>query len=433
MRQLLLRRSDSKRKRRREEEWRQSSMKGRKLSLTHRRKRKGSERRRWRKGRRREEERGSRRKRRGEQLNGLQTGAVGGQNEKEGRSQPWTGVRGEKKEEVRQNDQEELGSLQREADGGTGRRRKKASGTGKLMIGQLQGGRMIDRLQDEMIEVLEGMRIGLLQEGMMGLQEGVKALEDGDEGMPRQRETTDRQEGTLEDEMLLQEGTTEIDPEISEPLEEMTEVQGETLEMIVVPGGTSGETEILIVDREGTSEGTETRIVDLEETLEATETLLEETLAAMMTAPLEETPLKSAVPLTGEGTAPLRPPEKKGTALLREETTLETAGVEVGERDLREMTLHHQDEKNQENDPRHDKTNLSLLEPLLNRLVKMPMTAGRPWPRNRVGSHEKFLDVLVSNTRAFLLHLAADLSELALSRPDVETKLNPVIFGKLNN
>lgn len=291
---------------------------------------------------------------------------------------------------------------------------------------------MIDRLQDEMIEDLEGMRIGLLQEGMMGLQEGVKALEDGDEGMPRQRKTTDRQEGTLEDEMLLQEGTTEIDLEISEPLEEMTEVQGETLEeMIVVPGGTSGETEILIVDREGTSEGTETRIVDLEETLEATETLLEETLAAMMTAPLEETPLKSAVPLTGEGTAPLRPPEKKGTALLREETTLETAGVEVGERDLREMTLHHRDEKNQENDPRHDKTNLSLLEPLLNRLVKMPMTAGRPWPRNRVGSHEKFLDVLVSNTRTFLLHLAADLSELALSRPSCRNKTKSSDFWKV--
>jgi len=371
-------------------------MKERRLSLTHWKKRKRSERRRLRKGRKSEPERGTRKKRKDGQLNVLLIGVVGGEKEK-GRRPPWIGVQEEKKEEkkggVRQNDLEALGSLQLEVAGGTGRRRKKASGIGKRMRGRRLGGKMIDRLPDEMmIDRLPGvMMIDRLREGMMILREGEKVLEDGDEGMPLRKKTMDLPGGTLEDEMPRQEEMTDRE-EILEPLEEGT---WEKAGMIVVPGGTSEATRI--VDPEETSEGTETQIAHPEETSEGTETLLrEEILVERKIAALEGMPLMK-VPPTGEGTAPLPQLERRGNVLLLAEKMPEIKAVEAGGLDLRKTKLHHhQNVKNP--DPLQNKKNLSL-----NHLVKMfRMMAGRLWPPSvKVGSNQKFLDVLVSNTERF--------------------------------
>merc|ERR1719402_1112785 len=140
------------------------------------------------------------------------------------------------------------------------------------------GGRMIDLQDVMMIDRLEGT--------MIGLQGGRKVLGDGEEGMLRLKGTTHLQEGTLVEGMRLPEGR--MDPK---------EI------LALLEGGISEPEGMMIDPLEGTLETG--MIVDLEETSATGMTaVLEGTLETETIAEREEIP-RSAVPLTGDATAPL--------------------------------------------------------------------------------------------------------------------------------
>merc|ERR1740129_2371566 len=156
----------------------------------------------------------------------------------------------------------------------------------------------------------------------------------------------------------------------------------------------------MIVDREGTSEtgmivvleemeiGT---IAGLEGISETVTVPREEISGATTTADREGIP-RSAVPLTGDVTAPLLlEVVKKEIGPHRVVMTPGIVEEEAGEPDLGGTPSQLLGVKNPEKDQLLDSTNLSPPQPHLNHQAKK-MTVGRPWPRSdKLGVNESFL------------------------------------------